>query len=215
MVVFVGVQWGHDMCGTWDVTSLSDFSSRFEFSSVFFRTSVVCFFPWEPENMGGQQESQNMKFLEHGWHLSPLMIWQIYIKSSRPRPFQKHFGSMEPAKIKRYLHFFLKCQKPPQACVFLNKLVSIQKGHKIPTLRWDFPLNMLRLLQLHWLSTVAFTTAASDVNDLLQIRTGAVVNYSSPKALNELAEVLILAKKECLGSSVDCISTLKQVGIFG
>jgi len=74
---------------------------------------------------------------------------------------------------------------------------------------------MLRLLQLHWLSTVAFTTAASDVNDLLQIRTGAVVNYSSPKALNELAEVLILAKKECLGSSVDCISTLKQVGIFG
>lgn len=74
---------------------------------------------------------------------------------------------------------------------------------------------MLRLLQLHWLSTVAYTTAASDVNDLLQIRTGAVVNYSSPKALKELAEVLVLAKKECLGSSVDCISTLKQVGILG
>ena len=70
---------------------------------------------------------------------------------------------------------------------------------------------MLRLLQLHWLSTVAYTTAASDVNELLQIRTGAVVNYSSPKALKELAEVLVLAKKECLGSSVDCISTLKQV----
>lgn len=68
---------------------------------------------------------------------------------------------------------------------------------------------MLRLLQLHWL-TVFVTSADSDVSDLLQRRMGAV-NYSSPEALKELAEVLVLAKKECLASSVDCIGTLKQV----
>lgn len=77
---------------------------------------------------------------------------------------------------------------------------------------WNFKGPMLRLLQLHWLFFTV-TTADSDVNDLLQIR--AVVNYSSPEALKELAEVLVVAKKECLGSSVDCIGTLKQVGIFG
>ena len=77
---------------------------------------------------------------------------------------------------------------------------------------------MLRLLHLR-LSivtlTVTLTTAEnSDVSDLLQRRTGAAMNYSSPEALKELADVLVLAKKECLASSVDCIGTLKQVWDF-
>ena len=200
MVVFVAVQWGHRHVWNLRFVTLQRFFLPFWILKLFFPNLRGMFFPWEPENMGGNTKAKHEVF----WSIADIWVhwWFDTFTSNLPGPdlFRSILEAWnQPPQKKRYLHFFLKCQTNHLRLVFLkNKLAS-----------------MMRLLQLHWLSTVAYMTAASDVNDLLQIRTGAVVNYSSPKALKELAEVLVLAKKECLGSSVDCISTLKQVGIFG